>query len=117
MAFSIMLAITNGQLISNAALPCSNAKRAVPSSVCVIEGSAPSAVAIDFMVRKAVTVACRCAGVSVNVTVLPSPARTEPPALDSSVLNRTTRPSYCLPCRAIQLGPSDRAKFSASRTV
>ncbi len=71
-AFSSMEASTNGQLTSSAALPCSTANRAVPSSVRVIDGSAPGAVATDFRIRSAVTVAARCAGVSVRVTCLPS---------------------------------------------
>ena len=45
-AFSSMDGSTNGQFTSSAALPCSNARRAVPSSVWVIDGSAPGAVAI-----------------------------------------------------------------------
>ena len=71
-AFSSIDGSTNGQFTSSAALPCSSASRAVPSSVWVIDGSAPGAVATDFMICSALTVAARCSGVSVSVTVLPS---------------------------------------------
>ena len=47
-AFSSIDGSTNGQLTSSAALPCSSASRAVPSSVWVIDGSAPGAVATAF---------------------------------------------------------------------
>ena len=104
-AFSSSDGSTNGQFTSSAALPCSSASRAVPSSVWVIDGSAPGAVATDLMTCSALTVAARCSGVSVRVTVLPSSDSTLPPALVSKVLNQTTRPSYCLACTAIQLGP------------
>src|ERR1700757_2318966 len=95
---------TNGQFTSSAALPCSSASRDDSSLVWVIDGSAPGAVATSLMICSALTVAARCSGVSVNVTVLPSSERTWPPALASNVLNHTTRPSYCLACTAIQLG-------------
>ena len=71
-AFSSMDGSTNGQLTSSAALPCSKARRAVPSSVWVIDGSAPGAVATSLMICSALTVAARCSAVSVSVTVLPS---------------------------------------------
>ncbi|CNW17959.1 Uncharacterised protein [Mycobacterium tuberculosis] len=88
-----MDANTNGQLTSSAALPCSKANRALPSSVRVIEGSAPGVVATDLRICSALTVAARCAGVSVKVTCRPSSESTDPPALTSSVLNHTTKPS------------------------
>src|SRR6478609_5586587 len=116
-AFSNIDGSTNGQLTSNAALPCSSASRAVPSSVWVIDGSAPGAVATSLMICSALTVAARCSGVSVSVTVLPSSESTWPPALSSSELNHTTRPSYCLPCTAIQLGPPAAYWRLASATV
>src|SRR5262245_2675607 len=103
-AFSSIDGSTNGQFTSSAALPCSSASRAVPSSVWVMDGSAPGAVATAFMISRALTVAALCSGVSVSVTVLPSSESTCPPALSSNVLNHTTRPSYCLACTAIQLG-------------
>src|ERR1700682_1436256 len=71
-AFSSIDGRTNGQFTSSGALPCSSASRAVPSSVWVIDGSAPGAVATSFMTCSALTVAARCSGVSVSVTVLPS---------------------------------------------
>ena len=115
--FSSIEANTNGQLTSSAALPCSRASRAVPSSVWVIDGSAPGAVATDLMICSALTVAARCSGVSVRVTVLPSSESTRPPALSNSVLNHTTRPSYCLPCTAIQLGPPAACSRLASASM
>ena len=89
-AFSSMDASAYGQLTSSAALPCSNANREVPASVRVIDGSAPGAVATDLRICSALTVAARCAGVSVRVTLLPSSDSTWPPALSSRVLNHTT---------------------------
>src|ERR1700730_11495531 len=101
-AFSSIDGSAYGQLTSSAAFPCSNASRAVPASVRVTEGSAPGAVATDFMICNALTVAARCAGVSVRVTVLPSSESTWPPALSSSVLNQTTTPSVWLDCTQIR---------------
>ena len=116
-AFSSIDGSTNGQLTSSAALPCSSASRAVPSSVWVIDGSAPGAVATALMICSALTVAARCSGVSVSVTVLPSSESTWPPALASNVLNHTTRPSYCLACSAIQLGLPSSCRRVASATM
>ena len=81
------------------------------------EGSAPGAVATDFMICSALTVAARCAGVSVRVTVLPSSESTWPPALSSSVLNHTTTPSFWLACTPIQLGPPAACNRPASSTT
>src|SRR3954471_24465021 len=116
-AFSSIDGSTNGQFTSSAALPCSSASRAVPSSVWVIDGSAPGAAATAFMICKALTVAARCSGVSVSVTVLPSSESTWPPALSSSELNHTTSPSYCLACNAIQLGLPAACSRVASETM
>src|SRR3954451_20282545 len=116
-AFSSSDGSTYGQLTSSAALPCSNANRAVVSSVWVTDGSAPGAVATDLMICSALTVAARCSGVSVSVTVLPSSESTCPPALSSKVLNQTTRPSYCLACTAIQLGFPAACSRVASATM
>src|ERR1700758_92806 len=108
---------TNGQFTSSAALPCSSASRDDSSVVWVIDGSAPGAVATSLMICSALTVAARCEGVSVNVTVFPSSERTCPPALSSNVLNQTTRPSYCLACTAIQLGSPSPCRRVASATI
>src|SRR5271156_1004016 len=116
-AFSSIDASAYGQLTSSAAFPCSNASRAVPASVRVTEGSAPGAVATDFMICNALTVAVRCAGVSVRVTVLPSSESTWPPALSSSVLNQTTTPSFWLACTPIQLGPPAACNRAASSST
>src|SRR5277367_5425007 len=116
-AFSSIDASAYGQLTSSAAFPCSNASRAVPASVRVTEGSAPGAVATDFMICNALTVAVRCAGVSVRVTVLPSSESTWPPALSSSVLNQTTTPSFWLACTPIQLGPPAACSRAASAST
>src|SRR5882757_2588616 len=116
-AFSSSPASTYGQFTSSAALPCSNPSRAVLSSVCVIDGSAPGAVAMAFITCSAFTVAARCSGVSVSVTVLPSSESTWPPALVSNVLNHTTRPSYRLACTAIQLGLPAACNRVASETT
>ena len=89
----------------------------MPSSVCVIDGSAPGAVATDLMMLSALTVAARFSGVLVSVTVLPSSESTCPPALSSNVLNHTTRPSYCLACNAIQLGSPAAFSRVASATI
>src|ERR1700761_883122 len=116
-AFSSMDASAYGQLTSSAAFPCSNASRAVPASVRVTEGSAPGAVATDFMICSALTVAARCAAVSVRVTVLPSSESTWPPALSSNVLNQTTTPSFWLACTPIQLGPPTAYNRAASSST
>src|SRR3984885_9128992 len=116
-AFSSIDASAYGQLTSSAALPCSNASRAVPASDRVTEGSAPGAVATDFMICSALTVAARCAGVSIRVTVPPSSESTCPPALSSSVLNHTTTPSFWLACTPIQLGPPAACNRVASSTT
>src|SRR6201997_672776 len=108
---------TNGQFTSSAALPCSSASRDDSSVVWVIDGSAPGAVATSLMICSALTVAARCEGVSVNVTVFPSSERTWPPALSSNVLYQTTRPSYCLPCTAIQLVLPSPCRRVASATI
>src|SRR5277367_2861527 len=115
-AFSSIDASAYGQLTSSAAFPCSSASREVPESVRVTEGSAPGAVATDFMICNAVTVAVRCAGVSVRVTV-PSSESTWPPALSSSVLNQTTTPSFWLACTPIQLGPPAACNRAASAST
>src|SRR5690606_11859779 len=78
---------------------------------------APGAVATAFMIDRALTVASRCSGVSVKVTVSPSSESTRPPALASSVLNHTTSPSYCLACTAIQLGSPAACNRVASATM
>ncbi|BCO72223.1 hypothetical protein MINTM008_15580 [Mycobacterium intracellulare] len=116
-AFSSIDASAYGQLTASAARPCSTANRAVPSSVRVIDGSAPGAVATDLRIRSASTVAARCADVSVNVTRRPSSESTWPPPLASSVLNQTTRPSPSLACTAIQLGCPAACNLVASRTI
>src|SRR5580693_2549303 len=116
-AFSRMDASAYGQLTSSAALPCSNANREVPASVRVIDGSAPGAVATDLRIRRALTVAARCAGVSVKVTLRPSSDSTLPPALSSRVLNHTTKPSPWLACTPIQLGLPAACNRVASSTI
>src|SRR5271170_5258884 len=116
-AFSSMDASAYGQLTSSAALPCSNANLEEPASVRVIDGSAPGAVATDLRICSALTVAARCAGVSVRVTLLPSSESTWPPALSSSVLNHTTTPSPWLACTPIQLGPPAACSRAASAST
>ena len=116
-AFSNIDGSTNGQFTSSAALPCSRASRAVPSSVWVTDGSAPGAVATEWMISSALTVAARCSGVSVSVTVLPSSDSTWPPALTSNVLNHTTRPSYCLAWTGNPTGSPAACSRFASATM
>ena len=73
--------------------------------------------ATDLRICSAVTVAARCAGVSVRVTVLPSSESTWPPALSSSVLNHTTTPSFWVACTPIQLGSPAACNRAASSTI